>query len=141
VAVDGNSEPVRITKQPTNRPAVSPDGKWLLCRLRSTEKGTALWRTAIVPMSGGAPRYYEVPRFGGPPIIQWLPDGRGFLFADWADGVANLWIQDVAGGTARQVTFFESGDVYAFDLARDGKRVALSRGQSTRDAVLVTDWR
>ena len=131
VAVDGKSEPVLVTKVPTNRPAVSPDGKSLLCRLRSQEPGTTLWRTAILPMSGdGAPRYYQVPRHGGPPMMQWLPDGSGFLFADWADGVA-----------PRQVTFFESGDIYAFDVARDGKRVALSRGQSTRDAVLVKDWR
>jgi hypothetical protein len=39
------------------------------------------------------------------------------------------------------MTFFESGDIFAFDLARDGKRVALSRGQSTRDAVLIREWR
>ena len=45
------------------------------------------------------------------------------------------------GGAPRQVTFFESGDIYAFDVARDGKRVVLSRGQSTRDAVLIKDWR
>ncbi|HEX6095265.1 MAG TPA: LpqB family beta-propeller domain-containing protein [Thermoanaerobaculia bacterium] len=141
VAVDGKSEPVRITKVPTNRPLVSPDGKSILCRLRSQEKGAALWRTAIVPIDGGAPRHFAVPLHGGPPLMQWLPDGRGFLFVDWADGVANLWIQDVAGGAARQVTFFESGDIYAFDLSRDGKRIALSRGQSTRDAVLVRDWR
>jgi Tol biopolymer transport system component len=141
VAVDGKSEPVRVTNVPTSRPLVSPDGKSLLCRLRSREKGAPLWRTAILSMNGGEPRYYPVPRHGGPPMMQWLPDGRAFLYADWADGIANLWIQDVAGGAPRQVTFFDSGDIYAFDLARDGKRIALSRGQSIRDAVLIRDWR
>jgi eukaryotic-like serine/threonine-protein kinase len=141
VAVDGKSEPAQLTQVPTNRPELSPDGKSLLCRMRSQEKGTALWRTAVVPLSGGAPRYYAVPRHGGPPMMQWLPDGSGFLYADWADGIANLWIQDVAENAPRQVTFFESGDIYAFDLARDGKRIALSRGQSTRDAVLIQEWR
>jgi eukaryotic-like serine/threonine-protein kinase len=141
VAVDGKPEPVRVTNVPTNRPLVSPDGQSLLCRLRSRERGAPLWRTAILPMNGGEPRYYAVPRHGGPPMMQWLPDGRAFLYADWADGIANLWIQDVAGGAPRQVTFFDSGDIYAFDLARDGKRIALSRGQSTRDAVLIRDWR
>ncbi|HUR81502.1 MAG TPA: protein kinase [Thermoanaerobaculia bacterium] len=142
VPIDGDAKPVAVTTVPSNRPVVSPDGKWLLCRLRSQEKNTPLWRTAIVPMDGqAAPRYYAAPRFGGPPMMQWMPDGRAFLFTDWADGVANLWIQDVSGGAARQVTFFEEGDIYAFDLARDGKRVALSRGISTRDAVLIRDWR
>ena len=141
VAIDGRSAPVQITTVPTNRPIVSPDGRSLLCRMRSQEKGAPLWRTAIVPMGGGAPKFFAVPLHGGPPSMQWLPDGRAFLFVDWADGVGNLWIQDVGGGAPRQVTFFDSGDIYAFDLAPDGKRVVLSRGQSTRDAVLIRDWR
>ncbi|MGZ5445560.1 MAG: LpqB family beta-propeller domain-containing protein [Thermoanaerobaculia bacterium] len=142
VPIDGNGEAVAITNVPTNRPIVSPDGKSLLCRMRSREKGTALWRTAIVPIDGGGEmRYYDVPRFGGPPMPQWSPDGRAFLFVDWADGIANLWMQDVAGGAPRQLTSFESGEIYAFDVARDGKRVVLSRGESTRDAVLIRDWR
>lgn len=142
IAIDGNGEPVPITNVPTNRPLVSPDGKWLLCRLRSETKGTSLWRTAIVPIGGGAPtRYFDVPRHGGPPMLQWTPDGGAFLYVDWAEGVSNLWLQDVSGGAPRQVTSFDSGDIYAFAMARDGKRIALSRGQSTRDAVLVRDWR
>ncbi|HVE70187.1 MAG TPA: protein kinase [Thermoanaerobaculia bacterium] len=140
--LDGFGEAEAITNVPTSRPIVSPDGKWLLCRLRSQDKGTPLWRTAIVPMEGSAPpRYYDAPRYGGSPTMQWMPDGRAFLFIDWADGVANLWLQNIEGGEPRQVTSFESGDIYAFDVARDGKRVALSRGQSTRDAVLIRDWR
>jgi Tol biopolymer transport system component len=140
--LDGTSEPVQVTKLPTNQPAVSPDGKSLLCRMRSTTKGTALWRTTIVPLEGNAPpRYYDVPRYGGSPMLVWMPDGRAFAYVDWADGIANVWTQDVAGGEPRQVTFFEPGEIYAFDVARDGKRVALSRGQSTRDAVLIRDWR
>ncbi len=142
VAIDGKSEPVQITNVPTNRPVASPDGKSLLCRMRSQEKGTALWRTAVVTMDGGArPRFFDEPRFGGPPVFDWMPDGRAFVYVDWADGVANLWMQEVDGGAPRQLTFFDSGEIYAFDVARDGKRVAMSRGQSTRDAVLIRDWR
>jgi Tol biopolymer transport system component/predicted Ser/Thr protein kinase len=139
---DGAGEAVAVTDVPTSRPMVSPDGKWLLCRLRSRDKSTALWRTAIVAMDGSAPpRYYDAPHHGGPPTFHWMPDGRSFLFIDWADGIANLWLQDVAGGAARQVTSFESGEIYSFDIASDGKRVALSRGDSKKDAVLIRDWR
>ena len=142
VAIDGKSEPVPVTNLPTNQPLVSPDGKWLLCRMRSQAKGTALWRTTIVAMDGSAsPRYFDGPRFGGRPMLEWMPDGRAFMYVDLADGIANLWMQHVDGGAPRQLTFFDSGEIYAFDVARDGKRVALSRGQSTRDAVLIRDWR
>lgn len=140
-ALDGSTPPVAVTSVPTNRPEVSPDGRSILCRMRSRQPGTALWRTAIAPMDGSPPRFFDVPRYGGPPSLEWAADGRSFYFVDWADGVANLWQQDVSGGEPRQLTFFESGEIYAFDIASDGRRAALSRGQSTRDAVLVRDWR
>jgi Tol biopolymer transport system component len=143
VPLDGSSEPVRVTQVPTNRPTVSPDGKWLLCRLRSTTPGTPLWRTAILPMDGkGAPRYFPAaPRSGGPPKAQWHPSGRAFLYVDYIDDIDNLWIQDVDGGEPRQITFFDSGEIFSFDLAPDGNRMVITRGESTRDAVLIRDFR
>jgi eukaryotic-like serine/threonine-protein kinase len=133
---------VRITNGPTNRPEVSPDGKWLLCRLRSTEPGVPLWRTAVVPLDGkGRVRYFGVPTDGGPPIMQWHPRGDAFLFVDSRGGYDNIWQQEVEGSEPRQLTSFDSGEIFAFDLSRDGKRMAMSRGQSTRDAVLIRHFR
>lgn len=133
---------VRVTHGPTNRPQVSPDGKWLLCRLRSTEPGVPLWRTAVVPLDGNGPvRYFDAPTDGGPPILQWHPRGDAFLFVDSRGGFDNIWQQGLDGGAPRQVTSFDSGDIFAFDLAPDGKRLALARGHSTRDAVLIRHFR
>ncbi len=139
--IDGSAAPVAITNAPTNRPSVSPDGAWLLCRLRTRGGDGALWQTAVLPMSGGPPRFFEVPRHGVPPMLQWHPDGRAFLYVDAADGVANVWRQELAGGTPRQVTFFTSGEIFSFDVAKDGRSLAISRGESTRDAVLIEDFR
>jgi Tol biopolymer transport system component len=140
--IDGKGPSVRITRVPSNRPSVSPDGKWLLCRLRSTTPGVPLWRTAIVAMNGkGEPRYFAMPRGGGPPIMQWHPNGRAFLYTDFIDDIANIWIQDIDGGEPRQLTFFESGEIYSFDLAQDGNRLVITRGQGTSDAMLVRDFR
>jgi eukaryotic-like serine/threonine-protein kinase len=133
---------VRITNVPTNRPEVSPDGRWLLCRLRSTEPGVPLWRTAVVPLDGkGTVRYFGVPADGGPPIMQWHPGGGSFLFVDSRGGLDNIWQQELSGGPPRQLTSFEAGEIFTFDVSRDGKRFAVARGQSTRDAVLVRDFR
>ena len=141
VPVDGG-EPVRVTNLPTNRPYVSPDGKWLLCRMRSTDPKVPLWRTTVMPFDrAGAPRHFDLPHYGGPPTFRWHPDGDAFLFVDFKDGVANLWMQKIDGGAPRQLTFFDSGEIYSFGIAPDGKRIALSRGQSTRDAVLIRDFR
>jgi eukaryotic-like serine/threonine-protein kinase len=139
--IDGSSPPVRLTHVPTSRITVSPDGRWLLCRLRSREPNVPLWRTAVVPIAGGAPRFFDVPTAGGTPLLQWHPDGRSFFYVDSREGVANLWQQDVAGGTPRQRTFFDSGEIYSYDLSSDGKRLVAARGESQRDAVLIRDFR
>ncbi|HEX7829050.1 MAG TPA: protein kinase [Thermoanaerobaculia bacterium] len=142
VPLDGSTPPVAITKVPTNRPTLSPDGKWLLCRLRTNGESGSIWRTALVAMDGVTPtRYFDVPSKGALPMLQWAPDGRGFLFVDYADGVANVWRQELDGRAPRQETFFKSGEIFAFDLGGDGKSLAISRGESTRDAVLIRDFR
>jgi len=141
VSIDGG-EPVRVTRTPTNRPIVSPDGKWLLCRMRSKDPKGPLWRTTVMPLDrAGETRHFDVPRYGGPPQFRWHPDGDAFVFVDFKDGVANLWMQKIDGGAPKQMTFFDSREIYSFGIAPDGKRIALSRGQSTRDAVLIRDFR
>ncbi|HYC61177.1 MAG TPA: protein kinase [Thermoanaerobaculia bacterium] len=161
--IDGKGQSVPITNIPTNRPSVSPDGKWLLCRLRSVNAPSSnplppggrgqgegvsvpLWRTAIVPLANERhgkrePRYFAIPRSGGPPMTQWHPNGRAFLYTDYVDDIANVWIQDIDGGEPRQLTFFTSGEIYSFALAQDGNRLVITRGQGTSDAMLVREFR
>lgn len=142
VPLDDSSSPVAVTDVPVNRPAVSPDGKWLLCRLRTKGEGGALWRTALVPLDRkGAPRFFNVPSHGATPMFQWHPDGRAFLFVDDVDGIANVWRQELDGRAPKQVTSFTSGEIFAFDVSRDGKTLAISRGESARDAMLIRDFR
>ena len=141
--VDVDGGPARqLTETPTSRALVSPDGKWLLCRLRSTEPDVPLWRTALVPISGnGAPRFFPVPAYGGQILLAWHPDGKAFSFIDAKDGIANVWLQDVEGGAPRQITFFESGEIFAFGWSRDGRKLVFSRGEPTSDAVMIRNFR
>jgi Tol biopolymer transport system component len=142
IDIEGKGKPEQLTDVPTSRAAVSPDGKWLLCRLRSKEPNVPLWRTAIVPLDHkGPPRYFDAPRYGGPPLPQWHPSGGGFLYIDWKDGAANIWMQNIDGGDPRQLTFFTTGEIYAYDLSPDGATIALSRGLPSSDAVLIRDFR
>ena len=141
IGVDGG-QPRRITHVPTGRAMVSPDGKWLLCRLRSREPNVPLWRTALVPLDGnGQPRFFAVPAYGGVIAMQWHPGGKSFSFVDAKDGVANVWLQDAGGGEPRQVTFFESGEIFSFAWSRDGRKLVLSRGEPTSDAVIIRNFR
>jgi serine/threonine protein kinase/Tol biopolymer transport system component len=139
VSVAGGA-PVRLTEQPANSPRVSPDGHWLLCRLRSSDGKPPLWRTAVVPLDGkGPPRFLDLPRAEPNPSSEWLPDSSGFVYVDSLDGAGNLWSQSLRGGEPRKLTNFDSGRIGPFDVDRNG-RIALARAERINDLVLVRDF-
>ncbi|HEY2093860.1 MAG TPA: protein kinase [Thermoanaerobaculia bacterium] len=140
VSVAGGA-PVRLTEEPANSPRVSPDGRWLLCRLRSKDGKPPLWRTAIVPLDGsGPPRFLDLPRAEANPSAEWLPDSSGFVYVDSRNGAGNLWSQSLRGGAPRQLTNFDSGRIGPFDVDANG-RIALARAERINDLVLVRDFR
>jgi Tol biopolymer transport system component len=57
------------------------------------------------------------------------------------NGVSNLWSQPLDGGKPSQITNFTTELINEFAIAPDGKHIALSRGHSTLDVVLVKDAR
>ncbi|MBK5259333.1 MAG: serine/threonine-protein kinase [Thermoanaerobaculia bacterium] len=133
--------PQQLTHVPTSRAHLSPDGQSLLCRLRSRGGSGSLWRTAVMAIgSNDSPRYFDVPRFAVSPEFHWMPDGRAFAFIDKKDGIANLWLQNLSGGEPRQITAFEAGEIFSYDVSRDGKRIALARGNPMRDVVLIRNF-
>jgi hypothetical protein len=54
-------------------------------------------------------------------------------------GATNLWEQPLKGGNAQQLTSFKTGQIFDFSWSRDRKRLLLTRGQTTRDVVLIED--
>ncbi|MGZ7078869.1 MAG: protein kinase domain-containing protein [Thermoanaerobaculia bacterium] len=132
----------RLTDAPANTPKVSPDGNWILCRLRSTKPGVPLWRTALVRVGAKEePRYFDVPSYGGPPTMQWFPDGKRFAFVDHVAGIANLWVQDIDRSAPRQLTHFDAGEICGFALSGDSKFAAVSRCERVNDLVLIRGFR
>ena len=141
-SIDGDGAPVRLTDRPANTPQVSPDGNSLLCRYRTVENGLPLWRTAILPVGGTEPpRYYPIPRSGGPHVFQWLANGRSFAFIDSTNGASNVFVQDVAGGPPRQLTQFDSGRIDSYHVSPNGKWIVVARGDPVNDMVLIRGFR
>jgi serine/threonine protein kinase/Tol biopolymer transport system component len=138
VSIDGG-QPVRLTDKLTSRPAFSPDGKQIACLYR--EDRTSPIKIAILPSEGGEP----IKVFDNPVnpsrlffVFRWTPDGRTILYADERGGVGNIWSQPVDGGKPAQVTDFKSDLIYTFDLSRDGKWLAVTRGTVTGDVVMMS---
>lgn len=140
VGVDGG-EPVQLTYKASEIPQFSPDGTSLGCRY-FTDDANAPWKIAIFPIAGGEPiKLIDVPRVRSLGGIgwAWAPDSRAIIRPANQSGVSNLWRVPLDGGKPSQITNFTTDTIPRFSFARDGKRIAVSRGHSTLDVVLIKD--
>ena len=71
--------------------------------------------------------------------VRFSPDGKGFVYPIRDKGVDNLYLQPLDGGTGRQLTNFTSLKIYSYQWSPDGKKLALVRGDSPSDLVLIKD--
>ncbi|MGC1435217.1 MAG: protein kinase [Terriglobales bacterium] len=71
--------------------------------------------------------------------LRFSPDGKGFVYPIREKGVDNLYLQPLDGGTGRQLTNFTSLKIYSYQWSPDGKKLALVRGDSPSDLILIKD--
>ena len=150
VPVEGGT-PIELTDRTCIPSALSPDGRWIACHYLPEEGAPKL---AIIPFAGGPPvKVLDLP----PTVVclrqpghsnkgfltpfSWTPDGHAVAFVDNRDGVGNLWAQPIEGGAPVKLTHFTAEGISFFAWSRDGKQIALARGTSTDDAVLITNFR
>jgi Tol biopolymer transport system component len=77
------------------------------------------------------------PRHRG--TLQFSPDGKGIIYPIRDKGVDNLWLQPLEGGSGHQITNYTSLRIYSYQWSPDGKRLALVRGDTPSDLVLIQD--
>ena len=87
-------------------PQVSPDGRWVLYSVRTTDVG-ANKRTSVTklhPIAGGAARQFPDAKTAASEA-RWSPDGRRVAY------IANdqLWIADASGANPRQISNVNAG--------------------------------
>jgi serine/threonine protein kinase len=140
VPLDGG-EPVPVINRYALTPSVSPDSKLIACYYADEKtRGTKI---ALFPFEGGEPlKLFDFSQpAGGAPPVRWLPDGRALAYVSTLGGVSNIWLQPVDGGAPTQLTDFKTDLIFSFDLSRDGKQLALSRGTENRDVILINNLR
>ena len=126
--------------------AMSPDGTtfsgWDFQSDRQPGFAIAV-RSAI---DGSPIRWFAVPfdvRVSGAPFfaqaVGWAPDGKAIQYVASESGVGNIWSQPLDGGAPRRITDFDHNEIYAFAWSPDGTRLAVARGSTTNDVVIVTD--
>jgi Tol biopolymer transport system component len=89
--------------------------------------------------SGTTLKQFDWPASAGDP--RWAPGGEAIDYELTRNGVSNIWQQNLAGGAPRQITNFESGQIFDFEWSRDGRQLALTRGTDSSDVVLISNFR
>jgi len=150
--ITGEKPPEAITNVPA---------AWMLDVLAFSPEGTRIAYVAapetpvINPSSpsGSLPNQLKVVAFdGGTPMHQfdwpasawrprWAPRGEAIEYVLTRNGVSNIWQQRLTGGPPKQVTHFDSGEIFDFEWSRDGRQLALTRGSESSDVILMSNFR
>jgi serine/threonine protein kinase len=140
VGVDGGN-PQTITETPgTGTFDISPDGK-LAVFPTLDHAGEHKDMLEVVETEAGKNAKivaFERPSFG---LIHFSRDGKAVVYPVRANGVDNLWMQQLDGSKGKQITDFTSEHIYDFHWSPDGKQLALVRGHTDADVVLIREQR
>jgi Tol biopolymer transport system component len=139
VSTDGSAAQ-QLTDKPSYSPAISPDGKAVAFYYGEGAGVSYHQKIGVIAATGGALLHtFDVPpHLDGK--LRFTPDGLGLGFpVTDAQGVDNVWTQPLSGGAATPSTDFKSDRIFDFAWSRDGRQLAVSRGRTTRNVVLLTD--
>jgi len=144
VSLSGGT-PEQLSDKSSTWAAISPDGK--LVALRYFDDRANANRIAVIPFGGGEPvKTLDVAVTARDVGLGWTADGNAVIYADSrgidTNGINsgdNIWSFPLDNSPAKQLTSFTSGLIFAFQVSRDGKQIALSRGSQTDDVILLRD--
>ena len=137
VSIEGGNE-TQLIEQASENPEVSPDGKLIVCQYR--EDINKPWRYAFIPYEGGAPvKVFDLP--GATINLRWTPDGRALTYYEYRNGASNIWALPLDGSAPKQLTDFKTDHIFNFRWSMDGKQMALARGTTTSDVVMISNFR
>jgi Tol biopolymer transport system component len=133
-------EPLELNQRSASALAISADGRQIA--FQTSNPQSQKQQVAIIPFDGGEPTgWIELPPDAGGRRLLWAPDGHSIYCVRTNKGVSNLWSLPIGGGRPKQVTDFDTDQIFAFAWSRDGKQLAVARGTYSQDVVLITDVR
>ena len=139
VSIDGG-KPRQLTDMATSFPRVSPDGKRIACAYFPGEDPRfSQNKIAVFDFNGGPPvKVFDRPSTSGE-AIYWAPDGKALDYIAMLGGVGNIWRQALSGGAPVQLTHFREDQVFDFAWSPSGGQLAIARGRTISDVVLMKD--
>ena len=140
ISVEGG-DAVRLISSPASFPEISPDGRLLSCiYFLGDDPRFSASRIAILPAAGGLPiKTLERPA-DAHAEIHWAPTSRALDYVRNIGGVDSIWRQRLDGGKPVRITSFKADRLSNFAWSHDGARLAVVRGKTVSNIVLITGF-
>jgi Tol biopolymer transport system component len=126
--------PVLLSNKNPMFPAVSPDGKLIAFTYLYDRHDAIPAGIAIVPADGGAPvQILDPGTFNA--RVRWTTDSKALIYSKEERGVANIYLQHLAGGPPRRLTDFKTSSISSFDWSWTSRQLAITRGTESNDVA------
>ncbi len=139
VPIDGG-EAQKISDVLATEPRFSPDGNSIACFLLSESSGNVSDIGIMSFPDGTISKRFDISKTDLNRTVSpiWTPDGRGITYVERQGTGTKLWLQPIDGGPPKVLTDDKQTGVYRREWSRDGKQVAITRGDVTSNAVMIT---
>jgi serine/threonine protein kinase len=117
---------------------ISPDGS-TAALVRVNHAGGHEITLALVATDTGQRRLVKFERDPVMMVPRFTRDGKAVVYPIRENGVDNLWLQPLNGSPGKQITSFNAERIVDFHWSFDGKQLAMVRGHTDSDVVLIRD--
>jgi Tol biopolymer transport system component len=124
--------------------SASPDGKYLayvLATIPTSEDPYPEYKIALLDLAAptAPPRLMEADERISSGGLTFAPDSKAVAYPIRESGVDNVWVQPLDGASGRRITSFNAEQISTFAWSPDGKSLAILRGHTDSDVVLIRD--
>jgi hypothetical protein len=134
----GGGTAKQLSDRVTEFGAFSPDGQQVAML---TFQGSGVnFKAAIdiIPAQGGLPVKSFPPAQAMSNLFQYSGDGQALYYPITQKGVSNIVTQAIGGRVITPMTNFNDLTIYDYDYDWKNKKLAVARGHSNTDVVLLT---
>ncbi len=115
---------------------ISFDGKLMLAEYYDVKLDR--WQQAVISTDNGKLlKVFDLPATGWRP--KWMPDSKSLLYVGTRGGVSNLFVLPLNTMQPYQLTHYTTDIIYNFAWSKDGKYLAVVRGEQSNDIVLMSE--
>ena len=135
VPIDGG-DTQKVIDPPMSQFDISPDGS-MAAFSTVDHAGGHEQKLALVEVGTGKVRQLLKSEKSAWGVIHYTPDGKALVYGYRENGVDNLWRQPLDGSPGKRLTSFTSELINDFHWSFDGKQLAIVRGHTDSDVVLM----